>query len=125
MADTHSINLTHEQADLILDALQSACDAEGSAYSAEISAVFDIVLQQFDAQHKQAANTWANGFGVWHARVPRNCASPLIAARRALRDELEQRENNVARYVWLDAVRVPELDTDDTVVYRENMGDAD
>lgn len=63
--------------------------------------------------------SWANGFGVWHVRVSRHAASPLIAARRVLRDELTQRENNVAREVWMRPVRVPELDTDDTVVYKE------
>lgn len=63
--------------------------------------------------------TWANGFGVWHVRVSRTAASPLIAARRALRDELQAREANVARNVWLHPVRVEGLDDDTTIVYRE------
>jgi hypothetical protein len=63
--------------------------------------------------------TWANSFGIWHVRVPRNCVSPLIAARRGLRDELVPREKHLAREVWLRPVRVVELDTHDTIVYRE------
>lgn len=63
--------------------------------------------------------TWANGFGVWHVRVSRTAASPLIAARRALRDELQAREANVARNIWLHPVRVEGLDDDTTIVYRE------
>jgi hypothetical protein len=66
--------------------------------------------------------TWANGFGVWHVRVPRGAASPLIAARRALRDELTARESPsmpVAREIYMHPERVPDLDTADTVVYRE------
>ena len=63
--------------------------------------------------------TWADGYGVWHARVPAGCVSPLIAARKALRDELQAREAHVAREVWLHPERVPELDTAGTVVYRE------
>lgn len=66
--------------------------------------------------------TWANGFGVWHVRVSRTAASPLIAARRALRDELQAREsraNPVARDVWMRPVRVEDLDDESTIVYRE------
>jgi hypothetical protein len=61
---------------------------------------------------------WADGFGVWHARVRRD-AGAIIVARKALRDELEQRESNVARNVWMHPVRVVELDTADTIVYKE------
>lgn len=64
---------------------------------------------------------WADGFGVWHVRVSRHAAGPLIAARRALRDELTARENNVARDVWMRPERVPALDTEYTIVYREGM----
>jgi hypothetical protein len=66
--------------------------------------------------------TWANGFGVWHVRVSRTAASPLIAARRALRDELTARESRsapVGRQVYMRPERVPELDTVETIVYRE------
>lgn len=63
--------------------------------------------------------TWADGFGVWHVRVSRHAASPLIAARRSLRDELQARERNVDRQVWMQPTRVPDLDTDETLVYRE------
>lgn len=65
---------------------------------------------------------WANGFGVWHVRVSRTAAAPLIAARRVLRDELLARENNVARSIWLHPERVPDLDTEDTLVWREGRG---
>lgn len=70
--------------------------------------------------------TWANGFGVWHARVSRHAASPLIAARRALRDELQARESAsapVAREVWMRPIRAPDLDTAETIVYREGNVD--
>lgn len=63
--------------------------------------------------------TWADGYGVWHVRVPRHAASPLITARRALRDELSAREGNVRRSIWARPVRLPDLDTDETIVYRE------
>lgn len=65
------------------------------------------------------AHAWANGFGVWHVRVSRNAAGPLIAARRALRDELLARDANVARAVWMYPERVEDLDDAETVVYRE------
>lgn len=64
-------------------------------------------------------HTWADGFGVWHVRVSANAASPLIAARRALRDELTPRVNNLPRSVWMHPQRVPDLDTENTIVYRE------
>jgi len=64
---------------------------------------------------------WADGWGVWHVRVSRNAASPLIAARRALRDEIVPRERNVARDVWMRPVRVTDLDTPETIVYREGV----
>ena len=63
--------------------------------------------------------TWADGFGVWHVRVPRDAASPLITARRALRDELTPRVRDVRRSIYMRPARVPELDTPDTIVYRE------
>lgn len=67
---------------------------------------------------------WADGYGVWHVRVPRHCVSPVVAARRALRDELTAREGeHLAREVWMHPVRVPELDTEDTVVYAEGEAD--
>lgn len=69
--------------------------------------------------------TWANGFGVWHVRVSRTAASPLLAARRALRTEIQQRDPEADRSVWLFPVRVPELDTLDTRVYREALPDED
>lgn len=66
--------------------------------------------------------TWADGRGIWHARVSRHAASPVIAARGALRDELQARESPaqpVDRRFWMEAVRVPEMDDEDTLVYRE------
>lgn len=67
-------------------------------------------------------HTWADGFGIWHARVSRNAASPIIAARRALRDELQARESSstpVAPWVWKNPVHVPDYDDAETIVYRE------
>lgn len=79
-------------------------------------------LAELDTRNP-AVSTWANGFGVWHVRVSANAASPLIAARRALRDELTPRVTNLARSVWLHPQRVPDLDTENTIVYRENAGE--
>lgn len=69
--------------------------------------------------HGPRVQAWADGFGVWHVRVPRGIPGIIIAARRALRDELTAREANVAREVWLHPERVPDMDDDDTIVYRE------
>jgi len=63
--------------------------------------------------------TWANGFGVWHVRVDAESTSRLLQARKALRDELTAREKNADPRVWRNPVRVPELDTPGTIVYRE------
>jgi hypothetical protein len=66
--------------------------------------------------------TFANGYGVWHARVSRTAASPLLAARRAIRDELKARESSsapVASRCWRDLVRAPIYDDAETIVYRE------
>ncbi len=70
---------------------------------------------------------WANGFGVWHVRVDRNHSGALLVARKALRDELEARENpaRLNRDVWLHPVRVEELDDADTIVYKEASPDED
>ena len=65
------------------------------------------------------ASTWANGFGVWHVRVPKGAASPLTAAQDALRDELQARDANTAERFWVEPVRVPSLDDETTIVYRE------
>lgn len=63
---------------------------------------------------------WADGYGTWHVRVPRHAVSPIIGARHALRDELTAREGDkLAPEVWRYPVRVPELDTPGTLVYRE------
>lgn len=63
------------------------------------------------------ATTWADNHGVWHVAVRRTCVAPLLAARRALRDELVARDSNVARDVWLHPVIVDRIG--DCVVYRE------
>jgi hypothetical protein len=67
--------------------------------------------------------TWADGFGIWHARVtysgPLESSGAVIIARKALRDELTPRVANLDRAVWLRPERVLELDTPNTVVYRE------
>lgn len=66
-----------------------------------------------------AVRTWADGFGVWHARVRTGVIAPLLAARRAIRDELLARENDVDRDVWVRLERVPDLDDEGTKVWRE------
>lgn len=65
------------------------------------------------------ARAWADAWGIWHVRVSRTCVSPLIAARRSLRDELTQRVANLDPSVWRHPVRVPAMDDSDTIVYRE------
>lgn len=72
--------------------------------------------------------TWADGRGAWHVRVSRNAVAPLIAARKALCNEILPREADPAgidRNVWMRPVRVPDMDTDDTMVYREGHVSAD
>lgn len=66
-----------------------------------------------------ATRTWADGFGVWHARVPRAVDSPVDLARWALREELLARAARVDPRVWLHPERVPEMSDDTTVVFRE------
>lgn len=94
-----------------------------AAIQAAFTAAFKAVTHEVEgtANTDPKVSTWANGFGIWHARVPANCISPLIAARRALRDELNSREapREVRREIWLKPIRVPELDTPFTIVYRE------
>lgn len=66
--------------------------------------------------------TWANGWGVWHVRVSRDAAAPLLGARRAIRDVLQARESRtspVDRRCWTDLVEVTDLSTPASVVYRE------
>ncbi len=76
---------------------------------------------QPQVEHSPRVTVWANGFGLWHVRVPRTVVSPIIAARQALRDELTARHNNVADYVWKHPVLMPELSDADTVVYTEGL----
>lgn len=68
---------------------------------------------------------WVTTDDVWHVRVPRNVASPLLVARRALRSELAQREDItlIDPMVWEQPVRVPELDDETSSVFRENLLD--
>ncbi len=67
-------------------------------------------------------HAWADGFGTWHVRISRGAASPLIAARKVLRDEITARQDDVADFVWKKPVRVQSLDDAETVVYREGDG---
>lgn len=71
--------------------------------------------------------TWADALGVWHVRVSRHAASPIIAARQALRDELSAREAkaNLEPSAWKHPIRMPELDSEDTIVYREGNSKVD
>lgn len=48
-------------------------------------------------------HTWADGYGRWHALVPVSMASPIIAARGAIRDELERHEETGAKRAELSA----------------------
>lgn len=66
---------------------------------------------------------WADGYGVWHVRVSATCVSPLIAARRVLRDELTSRVVDLAPEVWRHPVRVPDLDNEYGIVFRESHPD--
>lgn len=104
-----------------------------AAHTGETPAEVEAAAQRqgFTVEHDPRVTVWANGFGVWHVRVPRNAAGPLLAARRALRDELSQRANrsqqgsSLAREVWLYAVELPELSDAETIVYREWLRDTD
>lgn len=72
--------------------------------------------------------TWADGYGVWHVRVPREVGTPEATAQRALRDELVARESAgtpVPPEVYTNPVRVPDLDDDTSIVFRERLLDTD
>jgi hypothetical protein len=63
--------------------------------------------------------TWADGFGVWHAKVDKTYSHPLGVARAILRVELQDR---APRDTFVDAPRVertPEDDTDTQYAYKE------
>ena len=63
--------------------------------------------------------TWADGYGVWHARVP-NGPDAHKAAKRAILRELRQREKLTPAYSV--AVRCIEADPyADTVTYVEEI----
>jgi hypothetical protein len=65
-------------------------------------------------------SVWADVYGVWHVRVSAYAAAPLLAARRLLQEQLQARQGaEVPRDLWMHPVRVAEMDTDDTLVYRE------
>lgn len=68
-----------------------------------------------------SVTTWANGMGEWHVRVSRDAASPLIAARKAIREEILLRHPTAAEFCWKNLIRVPDMDTADTLVYREGI----
>lgn len=65
-------------------------------------------------------HTWANGYGIWHARVPEGPSAAHIA-RHAIRAELKARGDVGAGYV----IRLVKADPaicdaiPGTVVYRE------
>jgi hypothetical protein len=65
--------------------------------------------------------TWADGFGVWHARVDKDDDDALGAAQDALCAELVPRYADIDPACWTAAERVPDLDTDTTIVYREGL----
>ncbi len=64
--------------------------------------------------------TWADGFGVWHARVPRTTdgVGDFLAAREAIRTELQER---APRGVHVETGAVLRADLSDaaTLVYAE------
>jgi hypothetical protein len=62
---------------------------------------------------------WADAFGVWYVRVPKDDPNPKCTASERLREEIWTRWEDTYEEVWKNPVRVPELDTEDTLVYRE------
>ena len=76
-----------------------------------------------------AITTWADGFGLWHARVPNSLgnAADAQAARQIIIDELVAREQKVGESVIavlerLDActeVEFVEIDQIGAAIYRE------
>lgn len=63
-------------------------------------------------------HTWANGFGVWHARINADTDNAPVKAGKAIREELIAR-GDVGRFSPVNIERVEELDLPGTVVYRE------
>lgn len=100
-------------------------------FDASMSTWFDIGDAQTDmadadsraAMYELTADprvsAWADSFDVWHVRVPRDVASPLIAARRRFQEEITARDAHAHRDVWMHPERVESLDTAETIVYRE------
>lgn len=60
---------------------------------------------------------WANGFGVWHVRVPEGPSAAHIA-RKAIKDAINARQGE--QITWLFLKRCPDLDLPGSVVYRED-----
>ena len=62
---------------------------------------------------------WADGFGVWHARVAATYANPINVARLAIRLQLQDRAPRDT-YVNTPAVTyTPEDDTNTHFAYKE------
>ena len=62
-----------------------------------------------------SAQVWADGFGVWHARVPATPHRHEMTAYRAIRSELETRQSAPVPGFALELV----ADDGVTLTYRE------
>lgn len=65
----------------------------------------------------ETVTTWADGFGRWYARVPRDHPTPVVAARDAIDAEVRARHQNDALRNGVEAA--PSYYTDTTLVFRE------
>lgn len=72
-----------------------------------------------DAIMRSTATVWADGYGRWHVLVPMGAASPVLAARRALREEIKARDARTHQAAWMGCVRVPQYDAPGRLAYAE------
>ena len=68
-----------------------------------------------------SVTTWANGYGVWHARVPATSDAHSVA-RRAIQREITARESTSLNYQTRVVLAEDDFNPQPgTVVYRERL----
>ena len=76
-------------------------DADGSFES-------EIIASRQRAERAKETITWADGFGIWHVKVPKNLG--ILEARMSIESELRQRSAIGLGY----QVAVEYVDSDET-----------
>lgn len=94
----------------------AACAGPRSGFEQGTEDIADVTCE---ACRHCAPRAWADGFGVWHVRVPAVHPNPRALAVMMLRDELTARDASVAPSVYEQPARAADLDTAETLVYTE------